>query len=63
MSMTKIMQIRVSKSQYERIRNNAEAKGYKTIAAYMREQALSKDLVYERKFDEIYQNVKTLMKK
>ena len=55
MQKTKLIQFRVTKYQYERIRNNAESKGFRTISAYLRETALNKDLIFEKKFQEIYE--------
>jgi hypothetical protein len=50
--------LRVTPSQYERIRNNAQAKGFTTIASYLRDLALNKDLLFEQRFMEIYQIIK-----
>ena len=60
MQKTKLIQFRVTKYQYERIRNNTESKGFRTISAYLRETALNKDLAFEKKFQEIYE---VIMKK
>lgn len=51
------IQIRVSPEQYERIRNKAQAKGYKTLTAFLLHLALEKDLVFEQRFDEIYRAI------
>lgn len=48
---------RVTQSQYERIQNNAQAKGHKTTASYLRDIALNKDIVFEKRFDEMYQTI------
>ncbi len=58
MASTKFIQLRVTKEQYERIRNKSQAKGHKTISSFMRAAALEKDLVFEKKFDEIHSLVK-----
>jgi len=55
---TKIIQIRVSNNQFLRIRNNALAKGYVTISAYLRQMGLSNDLAFEMKVDEMYKIIK-----
>ena len=54
------IQIRVSNDQYERIRNKAMARGYKTLTAFMLHLALEKDLLFEQRFDEIYHIVSQL---
>lgn len=54
MGKTKLVVFRVTSSQYERIRNKAEAKGFKTISSFLRHLALEKDLVFEQKFEEMY---------
>ncbi len=56
----RIIQLRVTDEQYERIRNKASSKGYKTITAFMLSQALDKDLLFEQRFDEIYRIIKKL---
>ena len=54
MVYTKYILFRVTEAQHDRIWNNASAKGYKTIASYMRYLALDKDMVFEQKFNEMY---------
>jgi len=51
---TRFIQLRVTKDQYERIINNSRAKGYLNVSAYLRDLALEKDLVFQKKFNEIY---------
>lgn len=53
----KMIIVRVTKNQHERVRNNAFAKGYKTMSAYLRALALENDLIFEQKFDEIYEKL------
>lgn len=55
MNKTRTIQFRVTRDQYERIINNARAKGYLNISAYLRDLALNKDLVFEKKFNELYE--------
>ncbi len=57
---TKHIQIRVTPEQYERIRNKAQAKGYKTITSFIRTLILEKDLLFEQQFNEIYHIIKKL---
>ncbi len=54
-SKTKYIQVRVSPEQYERIRNNAQAKGFKTVSSFIRNSLLEKDLLFEQKFDRMYE--------
>ena len=54
MKNQKCLQIRLSSEDYERIRNKAQARGYKTLSSFMRHLALERDLLFEQKFDEIY---------
>ena len=63
MSKTRYVQVRVSHDQLERIRNNASAKGYRTISHYARDLMLEKNLFFERKFDEMYNEVLNISKK
>ena len=55
--MNHTIMVRVSKSQHERVRNNAEAYGYKTISGYIRALALQHGLVFEDKINKIYQKI------
>ena len=63
MPKTRYVQIRVSHDQLERIRNNASAKGYRTVSHYARTLLLEKNLYFERKFDELYEEVMKISKK
>ena len=49
--------VRVTANQFERIRNNAHAKGFKTISAYVRSLTLRSDLIFEKKFNELYAKI------
>ncbi|MEK6886512.1 MAG: hypothetical protein AABW88_01650 [Nanoarchaeota archaeon] len=57
MVKTRYVQVRVSHDQLERIKNNASAKGYRTISHYARDLMLEKNLYFERKFDELCEEV------
>jgi len=57
MNKTRFIQIRVTKNQYERINNNARAKGFLTVSAYIRDLALGKDAAFERKVNELYEEI------
>ena len=54
MAKNHILRIRVTKAQKERIRENAEAKGFTTISAYLRSLALGGDTLLERRILAIY---------
>jgi len=47
----------VDEEQFSRIRNNASAKGHKTISSYLRDLALSRDLRFEMMISEIHREV------
>ena len=53
----KLLSVRLTKNQHERIRIKAEAKGYKTISSYIRALTLDNDLGFEQKFDRMYDKV------
>ncbi|MFC1741606.1 hypothetical protein ACFL3V_03670 [Nanoarchaeota archaeon] len=54
MAKTRMILFRVTQSQYERIQNNAQAKGHTSVASYLRYTALDKDLVFEKRFNDMY---------
>ena len=51
---------RVSKSQFARIKANAEAEGYISLAAYLRHLALERDLLIDRRIIETNKLVKSM---
>ena len=57
------VEFRVTKNEYERFINTAHAKGFSTVAAYLRSIALGNDLFTETKISEIYQMVKQILEK
>lgn len=63
MAKTRYVQVRANQDQFERIKNNASAKGYKTTAAYIRDLALEKNLVFERQFNELQKEIFAISKK
>lgn len=56
MSQTSI-QVRMTKTQYERIKNNAHMMGFSTLSAYLRFVALDKDFVLRQKIFEIHSHL------
>ena len=57
-----LIQCRVTSNQYERVKNLTAAKGFLRIADYMRYCALEKDLAFERKLEEIKNEILNLRK-
>ena len=54
MAKTRYIQVRLTNNQYERICNNAQAKGYRTLSSYLRHVALDRDLIFDKHFLEIH---------
>ena len=57
------IEFRVTKNEYERFINIAQAKGFSTVAAYLRSIALGNDLFTETKIAEIHQMVKEILER
>ena len=57
MVMIRTIQIRLTRQQYERIKNESRIRGFNSLSAYIRYQALQKDEAIERKIYEIHQAV------
>lgn len=55
MPKNRIIIVRVTKAQHERIANNAEAKGHKTISDYVRSSILGFDMITETKINKIFE--------
>lgn len=53
----KSITIRLTKNQHERIRNIAQAKGYKNVSDYIRSVTLGQDMVFQEKFDKLYERI------
>jgi predicted DNA binding CopG/RHH family protein len=62
MAKIRYIQVRVSDDQFERVKNNATAKGYKNTSQYIRDLALEKDMVFDRRFNEIYNAIMQISK-
>ncbi len=52
--MVHTIQIRLTRRQYEQIRDNAKTKGFASMSAYLRYLGLDQDFVVERKVHEIH---------
>lgn len=57
MCNNRTVMVRVTKDQLDRIKQNASAKGYKTLSQYIRHLALEKDMAFEKKFNELYSKI------
>lgn len=62
MAKTRYFQVRVNQDQFDRIKNNASAKGYKTTSSYARDLMLEKNLVFDRQFSEMYKAILSMSK-
>ena len=54
MVSTRAIQVRMTKDQHERIKNNSKAKGFNSLSAYMRYVALDQDFIIQQKICDIY---------
>jgi len=57
MVMNRTIQVRMTKDQYERVRNNTEVKGFHSMSAFMRFAALERDFIVEKKIIEIHNHL------
>lgn len=57
MVMNRTIQVRMTKDQYQRIRNNTEVKGFHSMSAFMRFAALERDFIVEQKVVEIHNHL------
>lgn len=55
--------IRVSTNEYERIKNKTHAKGYSSMAAYLRSISLGDELITENKITENNMMIKEILQK
>lgn len=60
MTANNIVKVLVTKSQKERILQNANIKGYKTVSSYIRDLALNKNQFFEDKLKEIIRKIETV---
>ena len=54
MSRVWSIQIRLTRDQYERIRNFSKLKGFGSMSSYLRHVALEQDLLFQQKLCEIH---------
>ena len=57
MVMNRTIQVRMTKDQYERIRQNSQAKGFHSMSSFMRFAALEQDFIVEKKIIEIHNHL------
>ena len=60
MTSNNVVKILVTKSQKERILQNANIKGYKTVSGYIRDLALNKNQFFEDKLKEIIRKIENV---
>jgi hypothetical protein len=60
MAKTIYLHFRLTRQEHERIRNMALAKGFPSMAAFIRAITLERDLWLEKKIHEIYAMTKTI---
>jgi len=51
---TKAINIRVTRDQHDRIRENAETRGFKNVSEFVRHRSLEDTLAFEMKFNRLY---------
>ena len=54
---THIIQIRATANQFNRIKNNAQAKGFSSVSAYLRDISLKNNLILEQQIAEIHKTI------
>ena len=54
MVMGRTIQVRMTKDQYERIKNNSQLKGFNSLSSYLRFVALDQDFLLLQKVSEIH---------
>jgi hypothetical protein len=57
MVSTRSIQVRMTRDQYERIKNNSRVKGFNSLSAYLRYVALDQDFVLQQKIIEIHNHI------
>ena len=57
MVSTRSIQVRMTKDQYERIRNNSKIKGFNSLSAYLRYVALDQDFIVQQRICDIYDHL------
>ena len=63
MTKTQLLVVRLSKSQKDKVMLDAQVRGYKTVAHYIRNLILETQIPIERKINEIYEKIIRVDKK
>jgi len=51
------VQVRMTRDQYEKMKNNSKVKGFNSLSAYLRYVALEQDFVLRQKLSEIHDHL------
>lgn len=57
MPKNKRVYLRVTSNQYELMLNNAQKAGYITLSGYLRSVGLRKELLFQQRFNAMYQKI------
>lgn len=57
MANIKAIQIRLTRQQYEKMKNETQRRGFNSLSTYIRHQTLHRDDIIERKIHEIHHAV------
>jgi hypothetical protein len=57
MARTRVLPIRLSKIEHERLKNDAATRGYGTLSNYIRGSLLGHDMIFEKMFEEMYEKI------
>jgi len=57
------VQVRLTRAQYERLKNNCEIRGFRTLSDFVRFVALDQDLILQQRVHEIHEHLLGSMKK
>lgn len=52
--MTRTIQVRLTRDQYQRIKDNSQLKGFNSLSAYLRFAGLDRDFLLHQKVSEIH---------
>lgn len=61
MAATRIIPVRVDKNQYERIKDNANYHGYKSVSEYVRTRILVREISIRSRLRELHESVDKLL--
>ena len=61
MAATRIIPVRVNKTQYDRIKYNANSQGYKSVSEFVRTRILDQDLSYLTELRQLQKSLDNLL--